>query len=414
MKKVIYFFALFIIVALSGCQKDDIDFTSNNDQIPQLTEKERIAAEEALCFANDLSLSTRSTSGVGTYKLSTVIPWPDSDIKNATRSSISSLSDTALYIVNFTDENGYALVKVDDDESLVVAFVEQGNLFPNSDIDNPGMRLFLNQLDAFFKLDTVITNPPISYILTDPHPNDPPAAQWRITTHYPALLHTQWGQDEPFNDLCFTSDSVKAKAGCVAIALGQIFSAHQFPQSYNGHNYNWNTILNYMFRPVPVPQYNSGKTSVAYLIHDIGLLVEMSYGQNSSGAYFYNVPQCFNAFGYSYQVRYSYDFNTCLDNIAEGKPVYIRGVSNYGGHAWVIDGILVRVDTTIQGYDNEGNIIYPEEEKYVHCNWGWYGSGNGYFLSGVFDLSQPAFGGTPGTGNFSSDNYLYYDIEVDE
>lgn len=41
---------------------------------------------------------------------------------------------------------------------------------------------------------------------------------------------------------------------------------------------------------------------------------------------------------------------------------------------------------------------------YVHCNWGWEGGAcNGYYLSGVFDLSDGAVTSDAGTGNTSAD-----------
>lgn len=44
----------------------------------------------------------------------------------------------------------------------------------------------------------------------------------------------------------------------------------------------------------------------------------------------------------------------------------------------------------------EGNLIILQRDgksnhktsKYVHCNWGWGGADNGYFLEGVYDTDK--------------------------
>lgn len=45
--------------------------------------------------------------------------------------------------------------------------------------------------------------------------------------------------------------------------------------------------------------------------------------------------------------------------------------------AWVIDGFI---------HERKNG----QEAVYFHCNWGWYGDKNGYFLSNAFDVRQAA------------------------
>ncbi|MCI2107743.1 MAG: C10 family peptidase [Bacteroidales bacterium] len=64
-------------------------------------------------------------------------------------------------------------------------------------------------------------------------------------------------------------------------------------------------------------------------------------------------------------------------------------------HAWNIDGYKLKTVTTLENrYSGVTNELLSSKVKsvkttcMVHCNFGWGGSFNGYFASGVFDLGN--------------------------
>lgn len=73
----------------------------------------------------------------------------------------------------------------------------------------------------------------------------------------------------------------------------------------------------------------------------------------------------------------SYDASAIVDALEIGKIVYGRGSieDREVGHAWVYDG-------------------YCKAQKsgttkiLLHCNWGWNGQSNGYYISGIFDTAN--------------------------
>jgi hypothetical protein len=75
------------------------------------------------------------------------------------------------------------------------------------------------------------------------------------------------------------------------------------------------------------------------------------------------------------------------------RPVLYAGQSDKGGHIWVIDAILTQERWKYMSFwhygkednDKEGLNRYRVQGNLMHCNWGWKGSGDGWF----FNFSLP-------------------------
>ena len=102
-----------------------------------------------------------------------------------------------------------------------------------------------------------------------------------------------------------------------------------------------------------------------------------------------------------------YNFATIKSEVSALRPVYISAysfkyvtktprflfwggkttVSYSGGHAWVLDGVRVlrRKGSKIDNFTNEVVKVFYQTKELVHCNFGWTGNGNGYYLSKAFN-----------------------------
>lgn len=99
---------------------------------------------------------------------------------------------------------------------------------------------------------------------------------------------------------------------------------------------------------------------------------------------------------------------SCSDDIKE-SILYIQGVDidpkNGGGHAWVIDGYTennihredrltyVCITTNTINYGEPPLFIHETSSSntkacYLHNNWGWGSSYNGYYLKDVFAVAK--------------------------
>lgn len=389
MKKLAYI-AVGIVTLMISCQSDDINdsLEVGNQCLTYLNDGnlQRISAK-ALDFVTCLQQESRS--GGTDISVASVYAWKACDIFPQTRIGDGLSSDTLLYIVNFNNDNGFALVSGNEKYDGVVAYVESGSLRPTDVVDNPGFRLFVDGVafqlsDPFFSGythgDSVQFGP-------FPRPD-----VWRTTAFYPPLLTTNWGQRDPFNRLCYTSEGESALAGCVAISIGQIFAYYQEPASYNGHTYNWSQILT-----GARPQTEEGKTSVSELIHDIGQIVNMNYGVDESSANIDSINSCLNLFNFNFTYSYDFDFETFETDLQDLHPCIMNGAGysslfGAGGHSWVIDGAIVQ--------ERDQFLLDPpyttvQKREFIHCNWGWNGTYNGYFIPSAFSTVYDQNGENP-------------------
>lgn len=404
------------VLAIVACQDNTESLVvseNDNDHVTNLidmTITPEKAAVLAQVFRTDLLTQPGSTrAGEASKRVSTVYAWRTEEIgrQSATRSTVfSTLPDTLLYIVNFEDSCGYALVSANQLIPGVVAYIEEGTLTPNTEIDNPGFQLFLDgykdYVEGMQNRDGVF--PP------SPYP-------WRLVYNVPPLLSTRWHQYAPYNKDCFTSNGEQAKAGCVAIAVGQTVACHRQPTSYGGHSYNWDAIL--QNDTVSVTD-TIASNSVAELIHDIGILVNMRYGVNGSGARFDSIAYCFDTFNYHYLQDFTNAvFDSLKADISNGLPVILCGVryfTNNDGqpdstaHAWVSDGVAIK--GFIQAVFDYPRPDYMTYQNLIHCNWGWGGEWNGYFIIGAFEnmynLDDLNYVG--GNNPYNAYNYTYRHI----
>jgi hypothetical protein len=210
------------------------------------------------------------------------------------------------------------------------------------------------------------------------------AAQWsRLTTvnfqpipqqrDVSPLLHTTWGQESFYNDLCPGNCPV----GCVALAMGQIMKYWAFPTVGQGsHSYthpvygaqtaNFGTT-SYAWSSMP-NAVTSANTSVATALYQLGVSVDMDYAPDGSGAYSIDVPDALISY-FKFQSSAQYRNKSAYSNtnweillrgeLDNARPVYYSGSGPAGGHAWVVDGY--------------------QSTNYFHVNWGWYGYYNGYY-----------------------------------
>lgn len=293
----------------------------------------------------------------------------------------------------------------------LLAITENGNLYPNDTIDNPGLSIFFEGLAELYFTEADDKETPEETDQEgseeDPDPVDFSVrstyysyGEWKnIVYHQNGLCRVKWGQRYPYNKYCPRKKEDYTLTGCVATAVAQLMSVYQYPQTYNGYTYSWSNMLS--------PWDITGQDDVAILMQQLGLPknLDVDYGVDASSASHENIPRTLKSFGYSQPgVCRDYDTSAVVDELKEGYGIIIRGdaikkVSNFlgikttrysEGHCWLGHGVLERKrEVRLMSVHSGLLSTWHESEWYILCNFGWLGSHDGYYLSRVFDTSRP-------------------------
>lgn len=261
-----------------------------------------------------------------------------------------------LYIIDYGSDQGYVIVSGESGtEDDVLGYCDHGSFHYD---DCPiQLKALLEGYSA--SIDSLRRNPAQASQATRR------AARGIGDIVVEPLLTTAWDQWAPYNNLC----SAGCPTGCVPTALAQVMNFWQWPkesignllnpstgtftgEDFAGHTYDWDNMLdNY------ASGYNATQAqAVAFLMADIGKAFFTNYAPDGSSTTWTAEPLVGN-FGYEADVK-THNGGSADDikaDIALGRPVLLA----FGTHALVADG-----------YTSDG---------YIHLNYGWGGSGNGYY-----------------------------------
>ena len=201
------------------------------------------------------------------------------------------------------------------------------------------------------------------------------------------LVSCTWNQRSPFYNQCPTSGTQHCLTGCVATAMAQVMYYWKYPaeapamDSYTsevngitvgalpGGTFDWDNMLDVY----PTSATTQQKDAVAMLMRYCGQACHMGYGTSASGAYSEDELAGMKLFGYNADAElldrddYSAeDWAAMIEaQLSAGCPILYGGVDadKNAGHAFVVDGC--------------GGGMY-------HVNWGYSGSGDGYFVLDAF------------------------------
>ena len=266
--------------------------------------------------------------------------------------------------------------------------------------------------------------------------------QERIRNYRTPFLDVTCDKSGPYNDNapnlnCFGKVGGRPPIGCVATATAQIMSYYEEPKHINTATLNW---LDMKISPSGRKVNNQGKSHIAMLFRWIADEVGMSYGCDASGAHTQNAVNFLQRQGYSLEGGQGYNWSKIVESINDEKPVLVEGytdrkrscflfwcskwVGSGSGHAWVVDGYMTRwtrTQVSLEYFDESRQVIdhsvnnrhsnYNVVDHYVHVNWGWGGSKNGYFYDGVFNSKDTVVSQVNGN-TLRKQNPSHYDSEL--
>lgn len=499
MKKYLCF--LLCLMAVVACQQD-VDFVPVEDVAHEevSTNPYAISIEKALTNLEDFMMALDETRAEGVRVVSDITP-----IKYVptTRSGENIDCENILFVANFENNQGYAILSGDERiEQPILVVTDDGNLdaevisyaldtiyddriyvegYPTTGpgfftMPETGDELFINpntvNLYDVTEDDTLVGNydfssaiesgaivvaPPselltshlcVVYVLdqlqsvNNPTPHNPSIidgsqfegvagseptppmihseyeySNWHIVEQVsPMMVNTQyWRQREPFNDLCpkrynlCKRERGNAPSGCFPLAIAKLLTYLRYPSTFYCNNYRimWDELQTY-------PSTTFNKTMAANLLRGIGKSCSSLYFAEGTFTFPGNATTYLKRLGFTDVNRQDYDFNTVKSMLDNNSPVIIYAVPDKQlkkSHSWCLDGYKIRtrtkIKTTYAGSTPISSTTTTETSRMVHCDFGWSGMSNGYYVSNVFKINDPSAELDPGmpSNDDSFDNY---------
>jgi hypothetical protein len=354
-------------------------------------------------YTHVIKMATESFSAVHNYSrfsssIESVQPWLTCEILNDDYSvsrSYDNLPDTLLYVVNFSNDNGAVLIS-DNEIFRGVLAVMDNNFDPHQEIESPEFNFFLKSYCESLKTNRIHSTTNFSevkqYLPTNIATSEA-TENWETIFVYPNKLYCKWGQDAPYNKYCLTPDGKQAVAGCLPVAVAQALTYFKYPSKINDYTIHWEH-LGFEFPST----YNHAESS-ARLISEIGKYVQARYGEHSTGTDANKILTFFSNHGFYITKSNGFHDLMAIQNISDYGPFLVAGRCVEGGHGWVIDGAHVQR----KQIDDKQTLRFL-----FHCNWGWNGKYNGYFLSTAFDPYRDGI--NPGSDRHFKDLIMYHFI----
>lgn len=412
MKLRIYFllFATSIIIA---CSNQDYNvFECVQKETTKNKNDIRNYAEALVIAQASISMLEESNSHTRLEGVSRIIDLNDRKVfkLDAKTRTNSDINDTLIYIFNFEDNAGFALVSASKNTEGLLAITEQGHCDPNTPTDIWGFERFKEMAKEYVRRSQEQKE---TWQLRTP---DGPIVETKDSITYSfsqvgPYVTVKWGQENPEGEFC-----PNGYAGCANTAMAQIMSYYNQPTSINiTYDGSYSTLgLNWSNMKAHATGHTISSCSttnthimIARLLRQLGELNHSFYLDDGTGTFTdIYADSTFLQLGYNCGSWSSYTSFYARNQLNNAHLYLVRGTCSEGSHVWVFDGYKTRLKTirkmartATSGWFFTGEVT-TETDYFIHLNWGSYGNCNGYFAEGVYNTTQ-AFSYDTGTNNLN-------------
>lgn len=281
------------------------------------------ALENAYSFLDSVAEDSMAQTRTADRSVSSV------ELIDAGNSSTRGLSDfsSTLYLVNFGNQEGFALLSSDNRLKPVYAISDEGELRKEDFEEDTPLRAFLGAV----QLDVQNTQ-------SSPYINYSGNRSCIVNAQCKPILKLgvrKWHQKYPYNKYCPMIGNNSTMVGCVAVAVGQVMSVYAHPSELDGRTFVWRIIKNGSY---------AGLDNVAYLLAYLGKPenLNMQYAKDVSLASKYHISRTFTNMGYeepsSWKKFSEKEITDILDQAipsyySKYGPIIIYGKRNGAGFA---------------------------------------------------------------------------------
>lgn len=392
-------------ILLSGCA--DCDYLNMDDQEFHMTNSNALFQEPNILSENDAFLI--AGNALKRIQSSRNSDERSYDLEYILRNSVTRTTDidTLAYVFNMKEDMGFAIIARKYCENPVLAYSETGHFD----------QTYSSVKDCF-------VDPLVDYLAEGYYPGVPcpPIGNQTFISMCTPILGKSLGQWEPFNKYV-SYDHPGFPVGCVAVATAQIaLHSADTLADFHGRTVYLESIRNglkfrassstsgvpsYKNRFGPDYSYEESLDSLGKFLYLLSCDLNTRYDEShnpdgtisrSSVAHSGNSLTLLRRLGFEAKSNYiEFDAQEAATLLAAQCLVYIdgRNIKNtVFGHGFIADGY----EKTIY-VDGSGEAIY------LHIDWGWEGTSNGYFKGEVF---ESAWGNYKPTKMFAIKSHDYY------
>lgn len=400
--------AVWLLLACTHDPSCDVSPASTPDPDDhRVTQQAALAELDAVLAAID-EPATRGTSPRTVRSVATV---KGSDFGcAATRTGEGTSVEELVYIANFDDGRGYAILGADDRLPSVLAVTECGSLtaaefaavargeYDDKEVPQP----FVNVAKGVRMLsdgNLPFVPPVLPPVIKTTYEEFGP---WEFISRVGPFVPVKWDQEAPYNYY------MKGYyMGCVAVAAAQLLTSNYYKYrrtytpvaSINGDNIDWTTIFNAIENgkiTFNANEVTEESKAVSKLIFAVGKYVMTQYGPIGSSGSFSKVEYVQNllySIGFKH-IRYTaFDADDVETHLrCFGVPIMVgaKNAAGEGAHAWLIDGFLKQKATVYTKTFLSDEILSTRitYRTLLHVNFGYNGLYDGYYYSWSFNLQK--------------------------
>lgn len=372
---------------LAACSSDEVEIPrATDDSTASATSKTR-SLDEAIRIAEEAGATLfaekgRATRSVDKSRVSVITE----------RNSRSGASDTLIYALNFEDNGGFALISAPEAATPILAFTESGDF--DECVENiGGLQLFMDNAKAY--IHNVSANSATTYDLTIGSGSTVRPPLTSLPTH---RLKINWGPKWPAGQFFKNGN-----AGCGPVAAAMALAYFEAPTSlaltYNERDMNsismdWTELKKHSSTNASEqtnPSSHSCNASteahknIGRLCRELAEQIGCWYSGENTLTFFSRIDT------YLRNILTGKKFSTFRGTTIYAELELLGGIavaadSNASGeHVWIVDGTHIIEGVKMYNHFTQEWII--TDKHYVHCNWGFDGAGNGWFIDGEFDTS---------------------------
>ena len=401
MKKIC--FLLLVALAIISCSTDEV-FSERAGSRHQNMQKYR-SIEEAVDIAQN---AIGMLQEVSTRVASREVSLADIQYVLSPATKGNTENDTLLYIVNYANGEGFAIISANRNAEGLLAVTEKGTYRTGESCyaENKGFTSFMEWAKKYSSLIPVEEDN--GFVLKEHKIVVDTISSERI----PNKVEVQWGQTGVEGK--YAPNSI---AGCSNTAMAQIMSYFCYPSkinitypgaSVNSQTLDWSAIKEHKITHgrQSCTATEEAHEAISQLLRQLGEMNKSDYEKpDVTVTYDSSVRNSFIKLGYQISNFVSYKYESLSQFLRNGSLLYMSGVVKDKdiGHVWLVDGSYCYTIHQTEWERPTGQVwrlirdMGNKTREFLHINWGWNGDCNGLFLLGNL---------APGNGNYY-DNAKY-------